>query len=213
MRLSILYPDLQFDDEPTIETAVFGDRADLVIFRESARPAVPDAAWARCDAMVCYHFMAIDAGVVAKLERCRLIVRAGVGFDQIDIAACAARGIPVCNTPDYGTMDVADHAMASILALARGTVTSTTRSPPTCAAAGTSWRPRPCGASAARSAASSGSGGSAPPRRCAPRLLEWTWSSTIPTGRRGPSWPSGSAVIAAWRICWPSRTSSACTRR
>jgi lactate dehydrogenase-like 2-hydroxyacid dehydrogenase len=123
MRLSILYPDLQFDDEPTIETAVFGDRADLVIFRESARPAVPDAAWARCDAMVCYHFMAIDAGVVAKLERCRLIVRAGVGFDQIDIAACAARGIPVCNTPDYGTMDVADHAMASILALARGTVT------------------------------------------------------------------------------------------
>jgi len=50
------------------------------------------------------------------------IVRAGVGYDQIAIAACAAHGIPVCNTPDYGTTDVADHAIALTLALARGIV-------------------------------------------------------------------------------------------
>jgi phosphoglycerate dehydrogenase-like enzyme len=122
MRLSVLYPDIQFDDEPTVETGLFGDRADLVIFRESARPKIPDAVWRAADAIVCYHFMDIGADVVAKLDRCRLIVRAGVGFDQIAIDACAERGIPVCNTPDYGTMDVADHAIASLLALARGTV-------------------------------------------------------------------------------------------
>jgi phosphoglycerate dehydrogenase-like enzyme len=57
------------------------------------------------------------------MQRCRQIVRAGVGFDQIDIAACARNGIPVCNTPDYGTTDVADHAIAMMLALARGIVT------------------------------------------------------------------------------------------
>src|SRR6185503_16797699 len=58
----------------------------------------------------------------SQMQRCRQIVRAGVGFDQIDIAACARNGIPVCNTPDYGTTDVADHAIAMLLALTRGIV-------------------------------------------------------------------------------------------
>ena len=50
------------------------------------------------------------------------IVRAGVGFNNIDIAAAAARGIVVCNVPDYGTEDVADHALMMLLAVARGLV-------------------------------------------------------------------------------------------
>jgi lactate dehydrogenase-like 2-hydroxyacid dehydrogenase len=67
--------------------------------------------------------MEIDADTIDQMLSCRQIVRAGVGFDQIDIAACASKGIPVCNTPDYGTTDVADHAIAMMLALARGVVT------------------------------------------------------------------------------------------
>src|SRR6185295_7043897 len=75
-----------------------------------------------CDALVVWHEMKVDRALVAMLERCRIIVRAGVGFDHIDLDAAAEAGIPVCNTPDYGTSEVADHAIGLMLALRRGIV-------------------------------------------------------------------------------------------
>jgi phosphoglycerate dehydrogenase-like enzyme len=66
--------------------------------------------------------MVIDPAFVAALKRCRIIVRAGVGFDHIDLEAAAGAGIPVANTPDYGTSEVADHAIGLMLALRRGIV-------------------------------------------------------------------------------------------
>jgi phosphoglycerate dehydrogenase-like enzyme len=122
MTLNVLYPDAQFDGEPTIEAQVFGARAALTVYRPNQTAAIPDATWQACDAIVCYHDLMLDEALVPHLRRCRMIVRAGVGYDQIAIAACAAHGIPVCNTPDYGTTDVADHAIALTLALARGIV-------------------------------------------------------------------------------------------
>jgi phosphoglycerate dehydrogenase-like enzyme len=122
MTLNVLYPDAQFDGEPTIEAQVFGARAALTVYRPNQTAAIPEATWRACDAIVCYHDLMLDEALVPHLRRCRMIVRAGVGYDQIAIAACAAHGIPVCNTPDYGTTDVADHAIALTLALARGIV-------------------------------------------------------------------------------------------
>ncbi len=46
----------------------------------------------------------------------------GVGFDALDIEEAARRGIPACNVPDYGTTDVADHAIGLMLSLTRGIV-------------------------------------------------------------------------------------------
>ena len=122
MPLQILYPDAQFDGEPTAEAKVFGPRASLSVYRPRETATITEATWRACDAIVCYHDVDIGESIVSMLDRCRVIVRAGVGYDQIDIAACAARGIPVCNTPDYGTTDVADHAIGLMLALARGIV-------------------------------------------------------------------------------------------
>ncbi len=61
----------------------------------------------------------ITSEVIAALDRCRVIVRYGIGVDNVDLKAAAARGIAVCNIPDYCLDEVAEHSLALALALAR----------------------------------------------------------------------------------------------
>jgi phosphoglycerate dehydrogenase-like enzyme len=118
----ILLPDAQYEDDAEVEREVLGLGAELAVHRERRADRIPDARWRAADALIVYHEVPIDRAVVNRLERCRIVVRAGVGYDQIDLAACGARGIPVCNVPDYGTTEVADHAIALLLGLARGLI-------------------------------------------------------------------------------------------
>jgi len=122
MTLKVLYPDAQFAGDASIEKQVFGDRAELSVFHDDEIPPYDAPLWSGYDAIVCYHDANLDGSLIKRLDRCRVIVRAGVGFDQVDIATCASLGIPVCNTPDYGTTDVADHAIGLMLGLTRGIV-------------------------------------------------------------------------------------------
>jgi D-3-phosphoglycerate dehydrogenase len=61
----------------------------------------------------------INREIVAQLRNCKVITRTGVGFDIIDVTACRSLGIEVCYVPDYGTEDVANHAIALLFALHR----------------------------------------------------------------------------------------------
>jgi D-3-phosphoglycerate dehydrogenase / 2-oxoglutarate reductase len=61
----------------------------------------------------------ITRRVIENMTRCRLIGRHGVGYDTLDVDAATEAGICVCNVTDYCTCEVADHAMAMMLALAR----------------------------------------------------------------------------------------------
>lgn len=58
--------------------------------------------------------------VIQSLPKLRAIVRAGVGFDAVNLAACDKAGIPVCTTPGVNHHAVAEHAIALLMAIARG---------------------------------------------------------------------------------------------
>jgi len=101
------------------ELKVLGDIADVIplnaFSEEELFGRIEDA-----DALMIYHSITLTAAAINRLERCKLIVRCGVGFDNVDRLAARARGIPVANIPDYGTEDVADTAIGMALTLARG---------------------------------------------------------------------------------------------
>ena len=65
------------------------------------------------------QYAPITAHVLEALPRLRLVSRYGVGVDVVDAEAAAAHGVWVCNVPDYGTAEVALHAVAMLLALLR----------------------------------------------------------------------------------------------
>lgn len=104
-------------ERPILERATLADAA-CTYYAEALDGTT--AAWAR-DAEVISVFIydRVDAARLAQLPALRCVVTRSTGFDHIDLAACAARGIRVCNVPSYGENTVAEHAFALILALAR----------------------------------------------------------------------------------------------
>lgn len=73
--------------------------------------------------------------VIEALERCKIISRAGIGYDNIDVDAATRCGIPVAYVPDASTEEVSNQAMALLLAFSRK-ITATDR-----AAKAGGWRP------------------------------------------------------------------------
>src|SRR5262249_41315088 len=101
-----------------------GDIAHFIMARatEEAQLAehLPSA-----DAIMLFHDLSILSELsFARAPKCRCVVRAGVGYNNVDVEAAARHGVIVCNVPDYGTEEVADHAIMFLLALARRLVIS-----------------------------------------------------------------------------------------
>ncbi len=72
------------------------------------------------DALITFHYTVLTRRSLERLENCKVIARAGVGYDNVDIALARELGIPVVNVPDYGSEEVADSAIGMSLALTRG---------------------------------------------------------------------------------------------
>jgi lactate dehydrogenase-like 2-hydroxyacid dehydrogenase len=87
LRLHLFTPDAQYPDEAEIERKTAGPDVEWTICRERDLDRLPFDALARADGIVSWHEMPIDADFIARVPRCRVIVRAGVGFDHIDLEA------------------------------------------------------------------------------------------------------------------------------
>jgi len=106
------------DPAAAIENAVIGDAAVVKTFLcDTEADFTGEILTAR--ALIIWHNILVTAPTIARLEQCRALIRNGVGFDSVDGAAAARRGLALCNVPDYGTEEVADHAIALTLALCR----------------------------------------------------------------------------------------------
>lgn len=69
--------------------------------------------------VILFTDVSLNKEIIDHLEKCKLIIRYGIGYDNVDIKRAAERGIIVCNAPNYGVVDVAEHALSLILACAK----------------------------------------------------------------------------------------------
>ncbi len=117
-RFRVVITDFIADDLAP-ERAVLGDLADVVALDAYAEGDLAGKI-ETADAVMLYHNLHLTAATVGRLANCKLIVRCGVGYDNVDRVLARSRGIPVANVPDYGTEEVADTAIGLALILVRG---------------------------------------------------------------------------------------------
>lgn len=123
MTEKIVITDWTFQDLGIEEQIAQADGATLV-GKQCKSPADLVLLVADADAVIT-QFAKIDAAVISAMKRARVIVRYGIGVDNVDLDAARQRNIPVCNVPDYCVDEVADHTLAFILATVRQVVPNT----------------------------------------------------------------------------------------
>jgi C-terminal binding protein len=119
-----LYVCLDAHDD-TIENEVLSEVARVKMLGAKSASELSDSDLSEASVVAVWHTIWIDQPLLARLPRCVAIVRMGVGYDNVDIAAAGRLGISVCNIPDYGTEEVADSALGLTLGLFRGALAGT----------------------------------------------------------------------------------------
>ena len=118
MRIAIVDSDNEsFEQEQEV-----ADRHGLELTRHRAVTEQETIEAAHGADGILVQYAPLTAVVMDALPALRVIGRYGVGVDTVDVPAATARGIAVCNVPDYGVQDVSDHAIALTMSVVRGTV-------------------------------------------------------------------------------------------
>lgn len=105
-------------DSLEVEKKTLAGLAELVALR-TRTPEEFLAEAADCDALLNTYAGPITADAMARMPKCRIIARYGIGVDTIDLDAATRAGIIVTNNPTYCIEEVAEHTMALLLASAR----------------------------------------------------------------------------------------------
>ena len=117
MRITIV----DSDNESFAEEEAVAARHGLELTRHHAVTEQETIIAARGADGILVQYAPLTAAVMDALPELKVIGRYGVGVDTVDVPAATARGIAVCNVPDYGVQDVSDHAIALTLSVVRGT--------------------------------------------------------------------------------------------
>ena len=125
MTVTVLYSENNYADD-SVERRIYGPDVRLIVPSKSAASLantsladIPDEDCAAAEGLMILRYK-VTAKDLERFPKLRAICRMGVGYDNLDRVAAAARQIMILNVPDYGTTEVADHAMALALALRRG---------------------------------------------------------------------------------------------
>ena len=116
---TVLYSENNYADD-SVERRIYGPDVRIIVPRSSTSLAdIPDADCAAAEGLMILRYK-VTAKDLERFPKLRAICRMGVGYDNLDRVAAAERQIMIQNVPDYGTTEVADHAMALALSLRRG---------------------------------------------------------------------------------------------
>jgi phosphoglycerate dehydrogenase-like enzyme len=116
---TVLYSENSYPDD-SVERRIYGPDVRVIFPKASDSLAdLSDDDCAAAEGLMILRYK-VNANDLKRFPRLRAICRMGVGYDNLDRVAAADRQIMILNVPDYGTTEVADHAMALALALRRG---------------------------------------------------------------------------------------------
>ena len=113
MKYKILQADCIFRDQDIERDLLKKIDAELIVAGSSDKETLAGLAGDADGIIVTYA--KIPESVIDAARKCRIIVKTGIGYDNIDVEAATARGIMVANVPDYCITEVADHTMALML--------------------------------------------------------------------------------------------------
>jgi D-3-phosphoglycerate dehydrogenase / 2-oxoglutarate reductase len=116
-RFRVLITDYAWPDVSIERQTLSEIGAELVVAEKQDAESLASLA-KQCDAIMT-NWAKVPRSVIEACTNCQIVSRLGIGLDNIDVAYCTSRGIPVTNVPDYCLIEVAEHALALLLGLSR----------------------------------------------------------------------------------------------
>ena len=116
-KFKVIITDI-LSDSYDIERAVLSEAdADLTAYDALSGAGLTEAA-RDADGILC-NLAKISAAHIEAMRKCKVISRYGIGYDNVDAAACARRGVWLANVPDYCQKEVCEHTIALMMGIAR----------------------------------------------------------------------------------------------